>query len=130
MKIFLDTANITELSEANNALTVSRIVENIGATDVGDLPLQFALGEARPNPSPGRVTFALELPRAASVGLEVFDTQGRLVYTTPERALAAGRWDVRWDGTLDGRRPAPVGLYWARVRVGGATYARRVAVLR
>jgi len=132
LRLVADTLGaITEVSEANNALTVSRTVLSGGATGVGDAPpARLAIGEPRPNPSPGAVAFALELPRAAAVALEVFDAQGRLVHAAPERAFAAGHHDLRWDGTLDGRRTAPVGLYWARVTVDGVAYARRVAVLR
>jgi len=66
--------------------------------------------------SPSRaLAFALELPEAAEVALEVFDVAGRRVATLHDGALPPGRH--RFDAGLSAR--AAGGLYIARATVSG-----------
>lgn len=85
----------------------------------------LALSPGYPNPSAGRVDFALDLPEDASVEMGVYDMQGRLVWSDA-RACGAGRVRLAWDGLASNQRRAGVGLYLVRVRVGGEQFVRRV----
>jgi len=96
----------------------------------GGAPGVFALSPPFPNPSRGAVEFRLDLPAAATVGFDVHDLQGRLVWRAEDIRRDPGRWTLRWPGvTSDGMRAAP-GLYHARVRVNGTNHLRRIALLR
>ena len=88
------------------------------------LPAAFGLRLAGANPSRGATAFAVDLPRAARFGLDVFDSSGRLVRRFAEDA-AAGMRVVRWDGADARGARAPAGLYWARLEVGGKVFVRR-----
>ncbi|NOT34660.1 MAG: T9SS type A sorting domain-containing protein [Candidatus Eisenbacteria bacterium] len=90
------------------------------------LPHAIAIGPAFPSPSPGTVRFAVALPHAASVSLEVFDLAGRPVGALAPRAFAAGYQSLEWRAPLD-----HAGVYFARVRVEAVIVAqRRIVVVR
>jgi len=81
---------------------------------------------AAPNPAPGAVRFALELPAAGDVRLEVFDLAGRRVATPVVTRLPAGATTVAWNGRGDDGRALGAGVYLARLRAGGATAVVRI----
>jgi len=85
----------------------------------------LALSTGFPNPSRGPVEFALELPRESQVEWSVYDLQGRAVWSEG-RTLAAGRTQLRWDGTTSTGEPTATGVYLVRARVNGAQFTRRV----
>jgi hypothetical protein len=119
-----------ETSETDNAATLSVNVGGGGVTGVASLPRLLALSPGRPNPSRGRVAFALDLPEAVTVRFAVYDLQGRTVWRAPTRTIAAGHLDLNWDGRMDGGALAPTGVYVARVGTGPHTLTRRFALIR
>jgi hypothetical protein len=89
-----------------------------------DLPAIVSLSAPWPNPAPGNVTFALELPEEERVEWGVWDAQGRRVHTE-NVDLVPGRHLLHWTGvTTTGERAEP-GIYFARFRVGGELLTRR-----
>jgi len=96
----------------------------------GHLPATLALGRAYPIPARGTVTFAIDLPRAARVRLDVVDLQGRVIRTLDPGALDAGFRSVTWDGRDHGGRRAGAGVYFARLQVEGVPVGTRRVVLR
>ena len=80
------------------------------------------IGAPSPNPFNPRVAIPLELERAQSLRLTVYDTRGALVATLLDARMSAGRHLVRWDGRNDRGRPAATGVYHVRLdAVGGGT---------
>ena len=94
------------------------------------LPAVLAMGRAYPNPAPGAIRFALDLPRAAAVDLRVHDVQGRLVRVVASGRLDPGFLTLTWDGRSEAGRRAPAGVYYARLLVDGSLIGRRTLVLR
>lgn len=64
---------------------------------------------------------------AAAVELEwvIHDLQGRLVWSESRR-VAAGPLRLRWDGLDRNGVPAARGVYFARIRLGDASFVRRI----
>ena len=89
-----------------------------------EVPEQFALHPAWPDPASNGTTVRFDLPRASEVSLEVFDVRGRKVATLASGSRPPGRAWVRWD-----TRGQPAGLYFVRMRAG-AFHATRRLVLR
>lgn len=85
----------------------------------------IALSTGYPNPSRGPIEFALDLPHDSRVEWAVYDLQGRTVWSEG-RMLAAGRTQLRWDGTGAAGAPAATGVYLVRARVDGAELTRRI----
>lgn len=131
LRVVADTLGaLVEPDESNNAATGALTVGPPVAAPDGAPPARLALSAAYPNPTRGGARFDLALPRAARVAFAVHDAQGRVVWSAPERTLEAGRRALEWPGAGARGGPLPPGLYLAVVRVDGATFTRRVAVLR
>jgi flagellar hook assembly protein FlgD len=97
---------------------------------VGSGPLSTGLSAARPNPFRGATQFEFTLARAARVELAVFDVMGRAVrHLAPAHDWPAGVHALAWDGRRDDGSPAGPGLYFARLRVDGASHMRTVVKL-
>jgi len=89
------------------------------------------LSAARPNPSRGSATFALDLPRALPVSARVVDVRGRVVRRLlAGDVLAAGRHSVPWDGLGDDARRSAPGVYFLVVVAGGEARSAPVALVR
>jgi PKD repeat protein len=91
---------------------------------------RLSLSPVRPNPVSGVASLDLELPAAAGVCIEVFDINGRLIWSSPSRELPPGRTTLRWPATNVEERPVPAGVYVARVSVGHDSFSRRLVVLK
>jgi len=90
---------------------------------------------AAPRPNPGAETvLSFELPERAAVRLEVCDVMGRRVRQVLKRELEPGAHQARWDGTGDDGARLPAGVYYAVLRVAGASGSedsvRKLTLLR
>jgi predicted glutamine amidotransferase len=95
--------------------------------------LGVSVAWAWPDFAPGEIRLHLHvhLAAATTVTLEVWDTDGRLVWQEGPTACGAQyEGDLIWRGeTRDGGR-AGSGVYLCRVRVGDASFRRRVVLIR
>jgi hypothetical protein len=97
-------------------------------TDAADARSGFVA--VHPMPARAGVTLEYRLREAARVEIDILDASGRRVrMLEPGSERAAGDHRIRWDGRRpDGARAAS-GLYFARLRVAGATWVRRLVVV-
>ena len=91
-------------------------------------PTQLML---HPNPTRAGTTVSFDLPRAGSVGLDVYDSAGRLVRRIADGTpMGAGRHGLSWDGRdRTGHRVAP-GVYFVRVNSERYQESKRLVVVR
>jgi hypothetical protein len=90
----------------------------------------LAMGNVRPNPSPGTVSVPFTLSEATEVVVRVFDVGGRTAGTIAAGVFPAGGHTVEWGGHgPEGEPPAP-GVYYVRVEVGDHRVTRRVVLAR
>lgn len=88
--------------------------------------LQLAMLGARPNPAIGRFQLAFSLPDAAAARLELFDLRGRRCASREVGALGAGRHTI----AIGESNALVPGVYFARLRRGGASQVQRVVLTR
>jgi len=102
-----------------------------GATDVepAPTPRAFVFRAPAPNPSRGRVEFAIELPTPGRVTLAVYAVDGRLVRTLLDAERGTGFHRATWDGLLSGGARAAAGVYFARANAAGAASTHRFVLL-
>ena len=68
--------------------------------------------------SPPETIISFDVPRKAGVSLEIFNILGARVATLMDEELAAGNYQVRWDGRDSERNTVAAGIYFARMRAG------------
>jgi hypothetical protein len=95
-----------------------------------ELVLRPVLLANRPNPFTPQTRIAFQLPGQGDVRLCVLDLQGRVVRTLVDGPLAAGHYDVIWDGADGGGRPQPAGIYFYRLEDGATSQVRKMTLLR
>jgi hypothetical protein len=102
----------------------------VPAVSVSPVPAVARLQPAFPNPFTAGTTLRYDLSSASSVDLAVYDVSGRLQKRLDSRAIAVpGSYSVAWDGTDDGGRRVPAGVYFYRlVTAQGVETARVVRI--
>ncbi len=112
--------------DGDDDLLVNRV--NSKPAVVAALPATLSLSNGWPNPAAGAVDFALALPKAAKVNWQIFDVQGRTVWSE-ERVISAGHASLHWAGTTARGEQVAKGVYLVRVRVDGTQFTRRIVRL-
>jgi hypothetical protein len=119
---------------SNDASTPMKAIalQGVGTGTVGVVsgPFALALSGAKPNPAPGRAQFDFTLPEPGAATLTVFDVHGRRIAMVASGARAAGPHSVRWEGRDELGRPAPAGIYFARLVAARKAIVKRFAVVR
>jgi sugar lactone lactonase YvrE len=90
----------------------------------------LTVGPNVPNPFSPRTTVEFTLGKPGHTQVTVVDVAGRVLATLLDRPLPAGRHLVAWDGRLADGRAAVTGVYFLRVRSGGAVQGLKMVLLR
>ena len=97
---------------------------------VPNVPTDFRLGEARPNPFNPRTMISFDLPEAAEVRLAIYDISGRLVRTLVRGTYPAGHHGVEWDGTAQSGSAVGSGVYFYEISADQFRAGRRMILRR
>lgn len=104
----------------------------IGITlDAGSLPPPAAglSVRAEPNPSRGRMAFAIESDRDGARGIEIYDLAGRLVRRLEDPRGTAGPSRMAWDGADESGARVRPGIYLVTVRAANRVARSRFAIV-
>jgi hypothetical protein len=93
-------------------------------------PPRLALSAPRPQPSRGTARLELELSRATSIDVVIYDASGRRVRTLLDGARDAGRHALAWDGADDRGHAVSPGVFFVRADAAGASVTRRLVRVR
>jgi hypothetical protein len=119
-----DAADLSGQDISDAAFTIST-----GPTGVEDgVPLEFALGAPKPNPSSSSAHIGFAVPRAAHIRITVHDVMGREVARLADRAFAPGRHDLGWNARSGSSR-VPAGLYFIRMQTPERSFTRRLVLI-
>ncbi len=77
-----------------------------------------------PNPANPSVSFTLDLRRADTVSVSVYDLKGRLVRRVAQSGSGAGKLTISWDGTDAEGAEVASGVYLCRI--SGGTFAEKI----
>ncbi len=89
----------------------------------------FGLSTFLPNPFRLTTTIRFWMLAPDRAELTVYDVAGRQVRRLFDGPLPAGSHETVWDGTDGGGARVRSGVYFARLRVGDLTYARRTVLV-
>ena len=93
-------------------------------------PGELRIDDVTPNPFRLSTTIRFQVPDASPVTVDVYDLQGRRVRELLARSLEAGEQRVTWDGRDDAGARVSAGVYFVRMRAGGAERIVKTALLR
>ncbi len=82
------------------------VLEREGAT-----PDAYSVSDTYPNPFNPETSIRFELPWATDMKVTVYNDQGQAVRTLVNETLAAGTFDITWDGRDSDGREVSTGLY-------------------
>ncbi len=88
----------------------------LGTDDEVTLPRRFELHQNYPNPFNPTTVIAFDVDRPATVTLEIYNVLGQRVKTAVETEVAAGRYEIEWNGTNDAGQPVGSGVYFTKLR--------------
>ena len=117
-------------SETRTGADGAYALDLVGVTAVGEVfgsgPTAHALGQNYPNPFNPSTTLPFALAVGGSVRLTIYNAMGQSVRVLLDGDLAAGRHEVRWDGSDAGGRPTAAGVYLYQLQAGGVVRQRKM----
>ena len=100
----------------------------VGAGPVAAGALQ--LRSPVPNPFSGATRFDAVLGRSGQLRVEIAGVSGRRIRSLYSGTAAAGPLSLDWDGTDDGGRKVPTGVYFLKATLDGQAASTRVVYYR
>ncbi|NQT34850.1 T9SS type A sorting domain-containing protein, partial [bacterium] len=101
------------------------IVEHIEEPPHSDLPGEFTLHDAFPNPFNAATSISFGLPNRSTVRINVLDLYGRTVATLADRTYETGFHSVTWDATA-----FSTGIYLVRLEAGEVVRTVKMTLIR
>ena len=95
-----------------------------------DVPSDFALKGAAPNPFNAACGIIFDIPTETMVSIEVFDMMGRKISTVADANFAPGTHRVVWNGVDDHGRDVSSGVYFYRMNAGDFNAGGRMVLIR
>jgi len=92
--------------------------------------VSFGLGPVSPNPFSKAALISYSAPRAASVSIDIYDVNGRLVQTVFSGQVEAGTHQATWNGTDRAGSRVARGIYFCRMNTGEFSATEKIVVLQ
>jgi hypothetical protein len=105
-------------------------VVTLGALNVETTPTEFSLLQNYPNPFNPETTIRYNLAETANVQLRIYNIVGQVVRTLVGERQAAGRYQVRWNGTDDRGVAVSSGIYFYQISAGKFQDVKRLMLLK
>ncbi len=105
------------------------LVLNTTSVDEGFVPDGYSLGNY-PNPFNPSTTIRFRLPAYQDVRLVIYNERGQLVRNLVNETLAAGEYDVVWQGLDQRGRPVSSGIYFYRLLAGDQELVGKMTYLK
>lgn len=94
------------------------------------LPQNFKLEQNYPNPFNSSTTIKFDLPYKIPVKLGIYNILGQEVIILINKTLAAGEYEVEWDGKGANGEPLSTGVYFCRLIAGENKELKTIILLK
>jgi hypothetical protein len=95
-----------------------------------NIPAEYALMPAFPNPATGSATIHYSLKRSGPASLSIYNIAGQAVKTLAQGYQQAGHYSVSWDGRDDRGVKVANGIYLYRLSTPEFQRASKIVILR
>jgi hypothetical protein len=92
---------------------------------LGQIPKEYELSPAYPNPFNGQTTIEYAMPKSGRVTVVIFDVLGREVQTLVNTSHVAGYYRLQWDASLVGS-----GVYFVRMSSAEFVATRKLYLIK
>jgi hypothetical protein len=94
------------------------------------VPKEFALSQNYPNPFNPTTHFSVDIPKASSVDITVYDVLGRRIATLMSGEQEAGYHIMEWDSKDSHGLAVPSGMYMVRMTAGDFSAVRKIMLMK
>jgi len=103
----------------------------LSTTESDQVPTDFTLHPAYPNPFNPTTTLRYDLNKSGKVSLNIYDVLGKKVRTLVNSAdQGAGFKSIAWHGLDDKDHPVGSGVYFVLLKVGGYSKTQKIILIR
>ena len=95
-----------------------------------NIPNEFKLHSAYPNPFNPSTTIQFDIPEDSFVSLNVFDMMGRKIKTLLNDKISAGRRSITWDGTNNLNQVVSAGTYFYMISTSNYKSTKKLILLK
>ena len=95
-----------------------------------EIPNEFMLYNAFPNPFNPSTTIRFDLPEDSFVTINVYDMVGRHVKTLLNNKMSAGRKSIVWDSTNNFDHPVSTGTYFYAIKTVEYSQTKKMVYLK
>ena len=92
---------------------------------LSEVPVDFIVGHAYPNPFNPVVKFDYTLPIASEIAIKIYDISGRQVTVLMNNILESGHYSLEWNADQ-----YPSGIYFVKFNINGALETRKVILMK
>jgi hypothetical protein len=107
----------------------------INPTDVQEiglvgLPKSFALDQNYPNPFNPTTVIEFSVPYKSYVAISIYNLLGTEIIRLAEGEMAAGRYQVEWNGRDEAGQAVSTGIYFYRLQAGDYIQTKKMVLLK
>ena len=95
-----------------------------------DIPVNFELNKAFPNPFNPITQIGYGLPKGVNVRLDVYDLNGRHIKSLENAFKSAGYYSVNWDAKDENGMPVSTGMYIYQLIAGNNILSEKVSLIK
>jgi hypothetical protein len=95
-----------------------------------DVPTEFSLKPAYPNPFNGKVNFEFTMPPHEAIEFRIYDIKGRVVSDKLILPGFGGTYRIIWDGKIDDGKMAPSGVYFYVLNINSIIKKGKITYLK
>ena len=95
-----------------------------------EIPNNYELSEAFPNPFNPSTTISFKLPERSFVTLVIYNSFGQRIKKLTSSFYDAGFYNIKWNGTDDSGNIVSSGLYIYQIKAGNYLDSRKVLLMR
>ncbi|MBK9303611.1 MAG: VCBS repeat-containing protein [bacterium] len=131
LRVDWPNGNVQRLPLTIAANQVVGVLDNtVTAVRGDDVPAEYSLHRAFPNPFNPATSIVYDVPRSGKIDLAIYDAGGRLLRRLRHGVAEPGRHTAVWDGR-DGRgERVGAGLYFARLTAPGADRTLKLMLVK
>jgi len=130
----LDTVNNIVCGETQSLSPFTVGIDGV-ITDVGEqiefnIPNDFDLSQNYPNPFNPTTVFEYSVPARSDVLIEIVNILGQQIRTLVNSTVAAGRYQITWDGSNSQGQKVSSGVYFYHIQAGDYNETKKMLLLK